>query len=205
MTPRSIGLTGGIGSGKSTVASLWVALGARLIDTDAIARELTATGGAALPALAAEFGTDILAPDGALDRGRMRELAFADPTARRRLESILHPMIGAVAQQRAFGAHEPFVVFDVPLLTESSHWRRRCDRIVVVDCSESTQVQRVMQRSQWSEHQVRQAIAQQSSREHRRAIADAVILNEGCTFTDLAADVSTLWHLWSLTRPEGAR
>lgn len=197
MTPRRIGLTGGIGSGKSTVARLWVSLGARLIDTDAIARELTAAGGAALPAIQREFGFGVLDPNGALDRGRMRDIAFADPTARRRLESVLHPMIGALAQQRASDATEPVVLFDVPLLAESSAWRRRCERIVVIDCLETTQVQRVMQRSHWSEAQVRKVIAQQSSRARRRAIADAVIYNDGRTVDDLAASVQALWRLWS--------
>ncbi len=198
MTARRVGLTGGIGSGKSTVANLWVKLGARLIDTDAIAKELTIAGGAALPAIQREFGPAALDPDGALDRGRMRELAFADPTARRRLEAVLHPMIGALAQQRAMKAIEPLIVFDVPLLTESSLWRRRCNRIVVVDCREATQVQRVVKRSQWSEDQVRMVIAQQTSRAHRRAIADAVIYNDGpATIDDLAASVQSLWNLWS--------
>lgn len=198
MTAQRIGLTGGIGSGKSTVANLWVVLGARLVDTDAIARELTMAGGAALPAIQREFGPAALDPVGALDRDRMRELAFADPTARRRLEAVLHPMIGTLAQQRAMEATEPFIVFDVPLLTESSQWRRRCNRIVVVDCLEATQVQRVMKRSQWSEDQVRRVIAQQTSRPCRRAIADAVIFNDGpATIDDLSASVRSLWDLWS--------
>jgi dephospho-CoA kinase len=198
VTARRVGLTGGIGSGKSTVASLWVNLGARLIDTDAIAKELTTAGGAALPAIEREFGPAALGPNGELDRGRMRELAFADPTARRRLEAVLHPMIGALAQQRAMEAIEPFIVFDVPLLTESSLWRRRCNRIVVVDCLEATQVRRVMERSQWSEGQVRAVIAQQTSRARRRAIADAVIYNDGpATIADLTANVQSLWNLWS--------
>ncbi len=205
MTARRIGLTGGIGSGKSTVANLWVGLGARLVDTDAIARELTVAGGAALPAIQREFGPVALDSAGALDRGRMRELAFADPTVRRRLEAVLHPMIGALAQQRTTDATEPIVVFDVPLLTESSLWRRRCDRIVVVDCLEATQVQRVMQRSQWSEDQVRKVIAQQTSRSRRRAIADAVIYNDGSTTIDnLAESVQSLWNLWSSAQPGDA-
>jgi dephospho-CoA kinase len=199
VTIRHIGLTGGIGSGKSTVAARWVARGAQLVDTDAIAHSLTAPGGAALPALQREFGADIVGADGALHRERMRQLAFDDPRIRKRLESLLHPMIGALAQQQAQRAVERFVIFDVPLLTEASVWRRRCDRILVVDCSEATQIERVMRRSQWSEQQVRAVVAQQAPRERRRAIADAVIHNDGCSLDDLRTSVDGLWRLWSTT------
>ena len=198
---RRIGLTGGIGSGKSTVAALWVELGAVLVDTDAIARALTLPGGAALPALAAAFGDDIIGTDGAMDRTRMRALAFAEPAAKARLEAILHPMIGAEAQRQAQAAGPAPVVFDVPLLAESRHWRARCDRILVVDCTEETQVQRVMQRSGWDEAGVRAVIAQQAPRRVRRAIADAVIHNDGLARPELAKAVQRLWALW---RPQGA-
>jgi dephospho-CoA kinase len=204
MTIRHIGLTGGIGSGKSTVAASWVDRGARLVDTDAIAHGLTAAGGAALPALRAEFGNDIVGADGALDRARMRQLAFADSQVRRRLEGLLHPMIGELAQQQAQQATERFVIFDVPLLGEASVWRRRCERILVVDCSEATQIERVMRRSQWTELQVRAVMAQQAPRERRRAIADAVIHNDGCSLDDLRAAVDRLWRLWSSTPPHEA-
>lgn len=203
MTVLRIGLTGGIGSGKSTVAALWVARGARLVDTDAIARTLTEKDGAALPALQREFGAEVITADGALDRARMRQMAFADESVRRRLESHLHPMIGAIALQQAQGGDGPFVLFDVPLLTESSHWRRRCDRILVVDSSTATQIQRVMQRSNWTREQVGQVIAQQASRERRRAIADAVIYNDGCLMSELGAMVDSLWALWA-PGPEAA-
>jgi dephospho-CoA kinase len=194
---RRIGLTGGIGSGKSTVARAFVALGATLVDTDAIARALTAPGGAALSALQAEFGQDIVGADGALDRDRMRALAFGDAATKRRLESMLHPMIGAQARAEAEAAGpQAVVLFDVPLLTESSHWRARCERIVVVDCEVATQVARVMARSGWPEAQVRAVIAQQASRERRRAIADAVIHNEGITEARLASQVRALWSIW---------
>ena len=197
MPIRRIGLTGGIGSGKSTIAALWVARGARLIDTDAIAREITAPGGAALAGLAMEFGDDIIGADGALDRGRMREIAFTDPGALRRLENHLHPIIGALAWQRAEEEAGSVVLFDVPLLSESSSWRDRCQRILVVDCSEATQVARVVQRSGWSEAQVRQVIARQATRPQRRAIADAVIYNDGgCTTARLAGQVEDLWRFW---------
>jgi dephospho-CoA kinase len=197
MPIRRIGLTGGIGSGKSTVAALWVARGAKLIDTDGIAHEITAPGGVALAALAREFGSEVIGADGALDRVRMRAIAFADPGARRRLEGHLHPIIGALALQRAQQADEAVVLFDVPLLSESSAWRDRCDRILVVDCSETTQVERVKLRSGWTASQVQQVIAQQASRSQRRAVADAVIYNDdGCAPAQLADLVDGLWRLW---------
>lgn len=197
MTPRRIGITGGIGSGKSTVANLWAARGALLVDTDAIARSLTTVGGAALPALRREFGALVINQDGALDRDRMRELAFRDPSTRRRLEAILHPLIGTIAQEQAGLAQGPVVLFDVPLLAESRVWRGRCDRIVVVDCQESTQVTRVTQRAGWSPEQVRHVIAEQASREARRAIADAIIYNDGYTLAELAEAADLLWRLWT--------
>ncbi len=195
MTPR-FGLTGGIGSGKSTVAELLVGCGAALVDTDAISRALTAPGGAALPALAAAFGATIVGADGAMDRERMRALAFGDAAAKARLEAILHPLIGAEANRQAAQAGARPLVFDVPLLTESSHWRRRVDRVLVVDCAEATQVVRVQRRSGWSEEAVRRVIALQAPRSARRAIADAVIVNDGLSLTQLAAEVRALWALW---------
>ena len=198
---RAIGLTGGIGSGKSTVAALLVGHGATLVDTDAIAHALTAPGGAAMPALRQRFGDDVAGADGALDRARMRSLVFADPTAKLALEAILHPMIGAEAQRQSAAAETVgagVVVFDVPLLTESSHWRARCQRILVVDCSAEVQVQRVMARSGWSADQVERVIAQQASRERRRAIADAVIFNDGLSREALAGEVAALWSAWGL-------
>ncbi len=201
---RAIGLTGGIGSGKSTVAARLVALGATLVDTDAIAHSLTVPNGPAMPALRQRFGDDVATPEGALDRARMRGLVFADPQAKRALEGILHPMIGAEAQRQAAAAGDGVVVFDVPLLTESSHWRTRCQRILVVDCSAETQVQRVMARSGWPEAQVRSVIAAQSTRERRRAIADAVIFNDGLTPEGLADEVSQLWTLWGLHEVKSA-
>jgi dephospho-CoA kinase len=194
---RTIGLTGGIGSGKSTVARAWVARGGWLVDTDAIARELTAPGGAALPALAQAFGPDLLDDEGALDRARMRALAFGDATVKSRLEAILHPMIGVEATARASRAGARPVLFDVPLLTESSHWRARVDRVLVVDCPEDVQQRRVRARSGWDEATVQRVIAQQAPRAARRAIADAVIHNGDETSLDaLAAAVSRLWALW---------
>jgi dephospho-CoA kinase len=192
----AIGLTGGIGSGKSTVASLLVAEGACLVDTDAIARALTRPGGAAMPAVAAAFGPGAVAPDGALDRAHMRQLVFQDPAAKQQLEAILHPMIGAEARRQAAAAGERPVVFDVPLLTESSHWRTGVARVLVVDCSESTQAARVGTRPGWDEDAARRVIAQQAPRAARRAIADAVIHNDGLSLESLRQEVHTLWGRW---------
>lgn len=191
-----MGLTGGIGSGKSTAASTLVACGAHLVDTDAIARALTLPGGAAIPALAAEFGAAAITPDGALDRENMRRLAFADPGAKARLEAILHPLIGAEASRQAATAGGRPVVFDVPLLTESSHWRARVDRVLVIDCDEATQIDRVAQRPGWTEEAARRVIAQQAPRAARRAIADAVIHNDRLTIEQFQTELRALWALW---------
>jgi dephospho-CoA kinase len=195
MAGLRIGLTGGIGSGKSTVATAWGGLGATLVDTDAIAHALCAPGGAALPALRSTFGDAIQAPDGGLDRGRMREMAFADPLTRRRLETILHPLIGEEALRQAAQVSGT-VVFDVPLLTESTLWRGRCDRIAVVDCRRETQVARVVARSGWTPEQVERVIAQQAPRSRRRAVADAVIHNDGITVDELRDLALALWAYW---------
>lgn len=194
---QALGLTGGIGSGKSTVASVLVGLGAHLVDTDAIARALTQAGGAAIPALQAAFGPQAIAADGALDREQMRSLAFADLGAKRRLEAILHPLIGQEAQRQAALAQSRPVVFDVPLLTESSHWRARVSRVLVVDCLESTQVARVAQRPGWDETAALRVVAQQASRAARRGIADAVIFNDGLDLPALQAEVAALWWAWA--------
>ncbi len=193
---RTIGLTGGIGSGKSTVASMLVACGAVLVDTDAIARTLTAPGGDAIAPLAQRFGPFILGADGALDRQRMRELAFGDIATKAQLEAVLHPMIGTEAARQALAAAGHVIVFDVPLLTESSHWRARVERVLVVDCDEATQRQRVLQRPGWTEEATARVIAQQASRARRRAIADAVIFNQGVGLDALALQVHALWALW---------
>lgn len=194
--PTAIGLTGGIGSGKSTVAMLLVDCGAYLVDADAIARSLTLAGGAAMPALAAEFGAAAVAADGSLDRVHMRALAFADAGAKARLEAILHPLIGQESRRQAAQAGARPVVYDVPLLTESSHWRARVARVLVVDCSADTQVARVVKRPGWTETAARSVVAQQASRPARRAIADAVIHNDGITLAGLQAQVQALWALW---------
>lgn len=174
-----MGLTGGIGSGKSTVADYFVALGAALVDTDVIAHELTAVGGAAMPALIEAFGKEVAGPDGALDRLAMRQLAFTRSDARERLEGILHPMIRALSAERCRMAESPYVILAVPLLVESGTYRQRCDRILAVDCPENLQIERVMARNGMSIDQVKAILAVQATREQRLAIADDVLLNDG--------------------------
>ncbi len=191
-----IGLTGGIGSGKSTVAALLVAHGASLIDTDLIAREIAQPGGVAIAAIREAFGPEALNAAGGLDRAAMRSRVFADPLVKRRLEAILHPLIGIETQRRADAAGAAVRVFDVPLLAESAQWRDRVDRVLVVDCSDATQIRRVIQRSGWSAQMVQAVIAQQARRSQRRACADAVIHNDGISLDELAAEVSVLWAVW---------
>ncbi|MBA4217283.1 MAG: dephospho-CoA kinase [Proteobacteria bacterium] len=199
-----IGLTGGIGSGKTTVARLLQEAGAAIVDTDAIARSLTLAGGVAMPAIRQQFGADFIAPDGALDRDRMRAVAFSDPLARQRLEAILHPLITAQALAEADAAVSPLVVFDVPLLVESKRWRSRVARVLVIDCSEQTQIDRVLQRPGWTRERLAGALAAQTSRQARRAVADAVLLNDGITLNELSNEVRSLaarWGCETITAP----
>lgn len=187
-----IGLTGGIGSGKSSVAATLRELQIPVIDADEQSRRLTAAGGVAIPAVRDAFGDRFIDHTGAMDRVAMRALVFGDPSAKRRLEALLHPLIGesvARESQMAVDRGAKAVVFDIPLLVESGHWRTRLDRVWVVDCSTETQVERVTRRSEAAgQPMVRSAveaiIAQQATRERRLAAADAVIFNEGI---DLAA------------------
>jgi dephospho-CoA kinase len=177
-----IGLTGGIGSGKSTVLQMLVELGAAAIDADAISRATTAPGGAAIPHIAARFGPEFIGADGALDRARMRERAYADPEARRELEQIIHPLVGEeIARQvdAALAAGARCIVFDIPLLVETGRWRAQVDRVLVVDCEPETQVARVTARSGLAPGEVRAIIAAQAPRALRLAAADIVICNEG--------------------------
>jgi dephospho-CoA kinase len=177
-TAFSVGLTGGIGCGKSTVADLFAERGATIVDTDVIAHALTAPHGAAMPAIVAEFGPDFARPDGALDRARMRTLVFSDATARARLEGILHPRIRAATEAAGSAATGAYVIYVVPLLIESGNWRERVTRVLAIDCSEDTQVARVMQRSQLSADEVRAIMATQVTRAQRLAAADDVIDND---------------------------
>ena len=181
-TTALLGLTGGIGSGKSTVAAVLAeAHGAAVIDADAISRTATAANGSALPAIAAAFGAHLIGTDGALDRSAMRELVYRDPAARQRLEAIVHPLVGQETDRQtaqALGQGAPLIVFDVPLLVEGGpRWRARVDRVMVVDCDAETQIQRVMARNQLPRDQVEAILAAQANRGRRLACADAVIFN----------------------------
>jgi dephospho-CoA kinase len=177
---RRIGLTGGIGSGKSTLAHLLVARGVALIDADAVSRQLTAAGGAAMPDIKREFGPAFIAADGSLARDRMRELVFAQPEERLRLQALLHPRIlSALLEQESLLINQgkPLVLLDIPLLVESAHWRQKLDRVLVVDCSTDTQIRRVMQRSGMTAEQVQGIMATQANRAQRLSAADWVIDN----------------------------
>ena len=175
-----VGLTGGIGSGKTTVADLFAELGAAVVDTDVIAHELTSAQGAAMPAIIRAFGGTVLQKDGSLDRAAMRRLCFADPVMRKRLEAILHPLIRSESVARCRRAeHAPYVLLVVPLLIESGAYREHIDRILVVDCDEAQQVARVIARSGLSEEEVRGIMATQASRAQRLAAADDVLSNTG--------------------------
>lgn len=176
--PFSVGLTGGIGCGKTTVADMFEALGASIVDTDQIAHALTAPHGAAMPALLAEFGAGFATPEGALDRAKMRQLVFSDPGARARLEAILHPRIREATAAAAAIASGPYVIFVVPLLIESGTWRERVTRVLAIDCPEEMQVARVMARNGLTEEQVRAIMAAQVTREQRLAAADDVVVND---------------------------
>lgn len=175
-----VGLTGGIGSGKSTVADLFMARGAAVVDADVISHDLTGPKGAAMPEIVAAFGCDVVRDDGSLDRAAMRRRCFSDPSARNRLEAILHPMIRRESEVRCRRAVDaPYVLLVVPLLVESQAFRNEVDRILVVDCDESAQVSRVMRRSGLSEAEVRSIMATQTSRAERLVAADDVVSNDG--------------------------
>lgn len=182
MPALRVGLTGGIGSGKSTVAGLLGECGAAVIDADAVSRQTTGPGGAAIPLIAQQFGGEFVTAEGILDRDRMRKLVFSDPGAKQRLEAIIHPLVGAETARQAAQAQQrgqACIVFDVPLLVESGRWRQQVDRVLVVDCSEKTQISRVMARSGWTREMVGQVMAGQASRSQRLAAADLCIDNDG--------------------------
>jgi dephospho-CoA kinase len=187
--PLRLGLTGGIGSGKSTVASIMASAGAAVMDADAISRALTLPGGRAIPAILAEFGEQLIAPDGAMNRDAMRALVFSNPESKRQLEAIIHPLVGQVLQEEsiaALAAGHACLVYDVPLLVESGErWRRQVNLVCVVDCGVETQIQRVMSRSQLGQAEIERIILQQASRQQRLDCADAVIFNEGIDLAHL--------------------
>ena len=189
-----LGLTGGIGSGKSTVAGLLADLGATVIDADAISRASTAAGGSAIEALRAAFGPDAITAQGALDRDHMRALVFADPQARARLEAIVHPLVRAEIDRQCAALDGGCAVLDLPLLAESAAWRQRVDTVWVVDCQPETQVQRVMQRNGWPRAQVEAVLAAQASRAQRLAIADTVIDNDQTRLAELATAVRAAYR-----------
>ncbi|MBY4598157.1 dephospho-CoA kinase [Ottowia caeni] len=196
-TPFKLGLTGGIGSGKSTVAGMLLECGAAVIDSDAISRATTAAGGSALPFIGKAFGPQMIGADGALDRAAMRQLVFADPAARQRLEAIVHPLISAETERQAQAATakgKKCLVFDVPLLVESgARWRSKLDRVLVIDCPPEVQIARVMARSGISQDEVQRIIEAQASRASRLAAADMVIFNgAGVTLEALRENVRSM-------------
>ena len=186
-----VGLTGGIGSGKSAAADEFARLGAAVVDTDAIAHELTGADGSAMPEVQRIFGKDVVASSGAMDRAKMRERAFADPAAKQALEALLHPLIREESRRRIAAAHSPYVIHVVPLLVESPGFRKRVDRVLVVDCPEALQIERVRARSALPEAEVRAIMASQATRADRLAAADDVIDNSG-TLDALRKQVAAL-------------
>jgi dephospho-CoA kinase len=192
----SVGLTGGIGSGKSTVADLFAAQGAAVVDTDLIAHQLTAVGGPAIAPIKQAFGASVILPSGAMDRTAMRERVFVDPDAKKQLEAILHPLIRSTTQQAAEQAQGDYLLFVIPLLIESGFWKQRLARILTVDCSEEVQIRRVMQRNTLTEQQVRAIMATQATRTARLEAADDVISNESDT-TALLPQVLRLHELYA--------
>ena len=200
--PLRLGLTGGIGSGKSTVAGFLADAGAAILDADAISRSLTQVGGRAIPAVLAEFGEGMITAEGALNRDAMRHLVFTNPNSKRQLESIIHPLVALVLQEQAQTAIEQgktCLVYDVPLLVEGiARWRSQMDKICVVDCLPETQIQRVMARSQLSRLEIERIMSQQATRDQRLACADVVILNEGLDLLQLQAKVREMWASFGL-------
>lgn len=189
--PFTIGLTGGIGSGKTTVANLFAELGAGLVDTDLIAHQLTQPGGEAIAAIQNEFGANFILASGAMDRTKMRDLVFRDARQKKRLEEILHPLIRAQTEAAAKRLKAPYTIFVVPLLVESGSWKQRVDRVLVIDCSEATQIERVLSRNGLPREQIAAIMQAQASRTQRLQAADDVIRNEG-NLSEIRAQVRRL-------------
>lgn len=200
--PVRLGLTGGIGSGKSTVAAFMAQAGAAVMDADAISRALTQAGGQAIPAILAQFGETLITPEGAMNRDAMRALVFSNPQTKRQLEAIIHPLVAQALQaqtQAAIEAGKKCLVFDVPLLVESGErWRRQVDWVCVVDCQTDTQIQRVMVRNQLSQPEIEAIMAQQASRAQRLASADGVIYNDGLDLDQLQTAVHEMMARFGL-------
>lgn len=193
--PTRLGLTGGIGSGKSTVAGMLTALGAVVIDADAISRSLTTTHGAAIETIKQQFGEAMISADGSLNRNCMRDLVFTDSDAKNRLESIIHPLIKLEIQrqeQSAISLGTKLIVYDIPLLVESTNWRPVLDQVLVVDCLEQTQIERVMARNTLEQEDVKKIIANQASRKMRNSAADIVIFNDSITVEQLREQVTLI-------------
>jgi len=191
--PTRLGLTGGIGSGKSTVAGMFAALGAVIIDADAISRSLTASHGAAIATIKQQFGEAMIGADGSLNRSCMRDLVFTDSEAKKRLESIIHPLIKLEMQrqeQSALATGAKLVVYDIPLLVESQNWRATLNQVLVIDCLEQTQINRVMLRNTIKHQDVEKIIASQASRKMRNSAADILIFNDSITVEQLSAQVA---------------
>jgi dephospho-CoA kinase len=188
-------MTGGIGSGKSTVANLLAQLGAHLIDADAISRQCTSSNGAAIASLLASFGPTVLTPDGALDRNKMRSLIFADAHAKHQLECIVHPLVATeIAKQTSIAEFygSSCIVYDIPLLVESKRWRTVLHRVLVVDCDQTTQISRVRERDGFKAEEVMKILAAQASRIERLRAADLVLHNDGITMDELTVQVQEI-------------
>jgi len=191
-TRHLVGLTGGIGSGKSTVAGMLVAKGCDLVDADQIARRITLPGGAALAPIASAFGSHMLNANGELNRDALRELVFKDANARKQLDSITHPLVAVGIANAVARSNAPVVVLDIPLLVESNKWRHALDQVIVVDCSPATQTARVKARNGWSDETISAVLHAQCRREIRLMAADQVICNEGITLEQLSDQVRAL-------------
>ena len=200
----AVGLTGGIGSGKSTIADLFASHGVAVVDTDVIAHRVTAPNGLAMPSIERVFGPAFVAPNGSLDRAKMRALVFSDDTAKARLEAITHPLIRSETEREREAAQGPYVIIVVPLLVESGTWKSRVDRVLVVDCAIETQIERVMCRNGFSREQVLAIIARQATREARLAAADDIIVNDRTPLEGLAREVHAL-HRRYLALAEAAQ
>lgn len=200
-TAHRLGLTGGIGSGKSTVTKLLADLGACTIDADAVSKTVTGPGGAAIAAIATNFGPKLLTKDGALDREQMRTLVYSNPAAKKLLESVIHPLVGQTIALQARDAEQAgarCIVFDIPLLVESAQWRQSLHRVIVVDCSAETQIARVMARNSLDADSVKKIMITQAPRARRLAAADWVVFNDGITLEHLAQHVRQIGSQFGL-------